>query len=142
MIASSLFVERAFCRYLCPLGAAMAIPARLRLFEWLRRYRECGNPCQRCANECPVQAIHPEGHINPNECIQCLHCQMLYHHDQKCPVMIQRRLKREKYVALSSPSMLPAAKVSLARAAVSFFRSNFVNSGSAPRNRFWRNNHD
>ena len=102
MIASSLFVERAFCRYLCPLGAAMAIPARLRLFDWLRRYRECGSPCQRCGNECPVQAIHPEGHINPNECIQCLHCQMLYHHDQKCPVMIQRRLKREKFAATSS----------------------------------------
>ena len=88
MIASSLFVERAFCRYLCPLGAAMAIPARLRLFDWLRRYRECGNPCQRCGNDCPVPAIHPEGHINPNECIQCLHCQMLYHHDQLCPVII------------------------------------------------------
>jgi NosR/NirI family nitrous oxide reductase transcriptional regulator len=115
MIASSLFVERAFCRYLCPLGAAMAIPARLRLFDWLRRYRECGNPCQRCANECPVQAIHPEGHINPNECIQCLNCQVLYHHDQKCPVMIQRRLKREKYVALSSPGMLPKTKVSAPR---------------------------
>ena len=107
MIASSLFVERAFCRYLCPLGAAMAIPARLRLFDWLRRYRECGNPCQRCGNECPVQAIHPEGHINPNECIQCLHCQMLYHHDQLCPVMIQRRLKREKFAATSSPTMVP-----------------------------------
>ena len=34
MIASSLVVERAFCRYLCPLGAALAIPARLRLFDW------------------------------------------------------------------------------------------------------------
>jgi NosR/NirI family nitrous oxide reductase transcriptional regulator len=112
MIASSLFVERAFCRYLCPLGAAMAIPARLRLFDWLRRYRECGNPCQRCANECPVQAIHPEGHINPNECIQCLHCQMLYHHDQKCPVMIQRRLKREKYTASTPPVLPPRAKIS------------------------------
>ncbi len=114
MIASSLFVERAFCRYLCPLGAAMAIPARLRLFDWLRRYRECGNPCQRCGNDCPVQAIHPEGHINPNECIQCLHCQMLYHHDQLCPVMIQRRLKREKFAATSSfaASAQPRIKVS------------------------------
>jgi NosR/NirI family transcriptional regulator, nitrous oxide reductase regulator len=112
MIGSSLFVERAFCRYLCPLGAAMAIPARLRLFDWLRRYRECGNPCQRCGNECPVQAIHPEGHINPNECIQCLHCQMLYHHDQKCPVVIQRRLKREKYIASAPPALPPKTKVS------------------------------
>ena len=107
MIASSVVVERAFCRYLCPMGAALAIPARLRLFDWLRRYRECGNPCQRCGNECPVQAIHPEGHINPNECIQCLHCQMLYQHDQKCPVMIQRRLNREKFAATSQPFTLP-----------------------------------
>jgi NosR/NirI family nitrous oxide reductase transcriptional regulator len=113
MIASSIFVERAFCRYLCPLGAALAIPARLRLFDWLRRYRECGSPCQRCANECPVQAIHPEGHINPNECIQCLHCQMLYHHDQHCPVMIQRRLKRERFEATLSPSMTPRVKVTV-----------------------------
>ena len=113
MIASSLFVERAFCRYLCPLGAAMAIPARLRLFDWLRRYRECGSPCQRCGNECPVQAIHPEGHINPNECIQCLHCQMLYHHDQKCPVMIQRRLKREKYAASGQPAIPPIIRTSV-----------------------------
>ena len=122
MVGSSLFVERAFCRYLCPMGAAMAIPARLRLFDWLRRYRECGSPCQRCGNECPVQAIHPEGHINPNECIQCLHCQMLYHHDQKCPVVIQRRLKREKYAASSknapaapAPALPPRQKISAQR---------------------------
>jgi NosR/NirI family nitrous oxide reductase transcriptional regulator len=107
LIAASLFIERFFCRYLCPLGAALAIPGRMRMFDWLRRYRECGNPCQRCANECPVQAIHPEGHINPNECIGCLHCQLLYHHDQKCPVVIQRRIKREKRLALMSPGMKP-----------------------------------
>jgi NosR/NirI family nitrous oxide reductase transcriptional regulator len=116
LLVASLFVERFFCRYLCPLGAALAIPARLRMFDWLRRYRECGNPCQRCATECPVQAIHPEGNINPNECIQCLHCQMLYHHDQKCPVMIQKRLKREKRLAASSSSMRPDIKGGLALA--------------------------
>jgi NosR/NirI family nitrous oxide reductase transcriptional regulator len=109
LLAPSLFVERFYCRYLCPLGGALAIPARMRMFDWLRRYRECGSPCQRCAGECPVQAIHPEGQINPNECIQCLNCQVLYHHDQKCPVMIQRRIKREKRLALASPSMRPGA---------------------------------
>lgn len=96
LLAAGLFIERFFCRYLCPLGAALAIPGRLRMFDWLRRYKECGSPCQRCGNECPVQAIHPDGQINPNECIQCLHCQMLYHHDRKCPVVIQKRLKRER----------------------------------------------
>jgi NosR/NirI family nitrous oxide reductase transcriptional regulator len=99
LLAAGLFIERFFCRYLCPLGAALAIPGRLRMFDWLRRYKECGSPCQRCGNECPVQAIHPDGSINPNECIQCLHCQMLYHHDHKCPVMIQKRQKREKWQA-------------------------------------------
>jgi NosR/NirI family nitrous oxide reductase transcriptional regulator len=110
LLAAGLFVERFFCRYLCPLGAALAIPGRVRMFEWLRRWPECGSPCQRCANECPVQSIHPEGHINVNECIYCMHCQELYFDDHRCPHMIQVRLKREKRQALSSPSMRPGGK--------------------------------
>ncbi|HEY0877072.1 MAG TPA: hypothetical protein VGE10_01340, partial [Zeimonas sp.] len=51
-----------------------------------------------------VEAIHPEGHINPNECIGCLHCQVLYYHDYKCPVRIQRRVKREKREAIRRPA--------------------------------------
>lgn len=93
LLAAGLFIERFYCRYLCPLGAALAIPGRVRMFDWLRRYRECGNPCQRCANECFVQAIHPEGHINPNECHQCLHCQVLYQSKTNCPVCIKKDLR-------------------------------------------------
>ena len=107
VLAAGLFVERFFCRYLCPLGAALAIPARLRIFNWLRRYRDCGNPCQRCNLECPVQAIDPTGEINPNECIQCLHCQMLYHHDQKCPHLIQKKAKRERRRPQAEPAEQP-----------------------------------
>ncbi len=108
LLAAGLFVERFFCRYLCPLGAALAIPGRMRMFDWLKRYRECGNPCMRCFNECPVEAIHPEGHINPNECISCLHCQVLYRHDYKCPVRVQRRLKREKRAAMTATALARA----------------------------------
>ncbi|MFA7438104.1 MAG: 4Fe-4S binding protein [Castellaniella sp.] len=98
LLLAGLFVERFYCRYLCPLGAALAIPARLRIFDWLRRYKTCGNPCQLCAIECPVQAINPEGDINPNECIQCLNCQQLYHNEKRCPHLIQKnaRLRRDK----------------------------------------------
>ncbi len=102
LLGAGLFIERFYCRYLCPLGAALAIPGRMRMFEWLRRYKECGAPCQRCAIDCMVQAIHPDGHINPNECLYCLHCQVLYHDDHRCPVVIQKRLKRERRAALSS----------------------------------------
>ncbi len=102
LLAAGLFVERFYCRYLCPLGAALAIPARIRMFDWLKRYRECGNPCQTCANECPVQSIHPTGEINPNECIDCLHCQVLYQSTTKCPVVIKKLKRRE--TASASPA--------------------------------------
>ncbi|WP_394356617.1 4Fe-4S binding protein [Sedimentitalea todarodis] len=96
LLVAGLFVERFFCRYLCPLGAALAIPARLRMFDWLKRYHECGNPCQTCAHQCPVQAIHPTGEINPNECINCLHCQVLYQSTTTCPVVIKKIRRRAK----------------------------------------------
>ena len=111
LLAAGLFVERFFCRYLCPLGAALAIPARVRMFAWLRRYHECGHPCQLCSNECPVQAIHPTGEINPNECVNCLHCQVLYQSTAKCPVCIKRERSRERLARSSG-----ALKAALARA--------------------------
>ncbi|MFB9948229.1 4Fe-4S binding protein [Rhizobium puerariae] len=104
LLVAGLFIERFYCRYLCPLGAALAIPGRIRMFEWLKRWPECGSPCHRCAKECPVQAIHPEGQINVNECIYCMHCQELYQDDQRCPHMIEVRKKREKFMRLSSPA--------------------------------------
>jgi len=109
LLGIGLFVERFYCRYLCPLGAALAIPARLRMFDWLKRYRECGSPCARCAKECMVQAIHPEGNINPNECLNCLHCQVLYQHDRKCPVRIKAREKRARFEQRNSVAPAPSA---------------------------------
>jgi NosR/NirI family nitrous oxide reductase transcriptional regulator len=73
----------------------------MRMFDWLKRYKECGNPCQTCAIECPVQSIHPTGEINPNECIDCLHCQVLYQSKAKCPVVIKKLKRRE--TASASP---------------------------------------
>ena len=104
LLAAGLFIERFFCRYLCPLGAALAIPGKLRMFEWLRRYRDCGSPCQTCAHSCMVQAIHPTGQINPNECLYCMHCQEIYYDDHLCPVMIERRKRRERRMG-TTPSI-------------------------------------
>ncbi|MDU8941826.1 4Fe-4S binding protein [Rhodophyticola sp. MJ-SS7] len=103
VLFAGLFVERFYCRYLCPLGAALAIPARMRMFDWLKRYQTCGSPCQTCANDCPVDAIHPTGEINPNECVNCLHCQVLYQSETVCPVVI-RQLKRRAAVGAAPAS--------------------------------------
>lgn len=86
-----------FCRYVCPLGAGLAIPSRIRLFDWLRRHKECGQPCKVCATECEIQAIHPDGKINPNECHYCLDCQVTYYNDRKCPPMVVGRKRKERH---------------------------------------------
>ncbi|MGJ7462264.1 transcriptional regulator NosR [Halomonas sp. MA07-2] len=115
LLVISAFNHKFYCRYVCPLGAGLAIPARIRLFDWLRRHKECGKPCQICANECHIQAIHPDGQINPNECHYCLDCQITYHNDRKCPPMVVQRKKREKTTRLSSKAAearrIPATEV-------------------------------
>lgn len=102
LLVAGLFIERFFCRYLCPLGAALAIPARLRMFNWLRRRRQCGSECQICSERCTVQAIHPTGEINPNECIHCLECQTYYVDDHVCPPLVVQRKKLERRHALAA----------------------------------------
>ncbi|MEH6579556.1 MAG: 4Fe-4S binding protein [Amphritea sp.] len=99
LLVISMFTRKVYCRYVCPLGAALAIPARLRLFDWLKRRKECGQPCKICANECEIQAIHPDGTINGNECHQCLDCQMTYYRDDKCPPLVQKKRKKAKQEA-------------------------------------------
>ena len=96
LLLVALFNRKFYCKYLCPLGAALAIPAPLRIFDWLRRRKECGRPCQICAVECEVQAIRPTGEINPNECHHCLDCQITYWDDHQCPPLSVKRVRREK----------------------------------------------
>ena len=97
LIVVSLFNRKFFCKYLCPLGAALAIPGRFRVFDWwLRRRRECGRPCQTCAKECEVRAIRPTGEINANECHYCLDCQVTYYNEAKCMPLIERRTRHQR----------------------------------------------
>ncbi len=96
LIAVSAVNRKFFCKYVCPLGAALSIPARFRVFDWwLRRRKECGRPCQTCAKDCEVRAIRPTGEINANECHYCLDCQVTYYSDRRCMPLIERRSKRE-----------------------------------------------
>lgn len=97
LLAVGLFVRKFYCRYLCALGAALTYPARFRIFDWLLRRKECGRPCQICAEECEVQAIRPTGEINANECHYCLDCQVTYFNDHKCPPVVEKRRKRERF---------------------------------------------
>ncbi len=108
-----------YCKYVCPLGAALAIPGRFRLFEWwLRRRKECGKPCQVCAKRCPVGAIRTTGEINANECHYCLDCQVIYYNDQVCLPLIDRRKRREAQMQRVKAATAEAAEAAPAPLAV------------------------
>ena len=96
LLAAGLFIERFYCRYLCPLGAALAIPARLRMFEWLNRRHQCGRECRICNTTCTVQAINPLGQISPNECVYCLRCQVNYYDETTCKPLLERARRRAR----------------------------------------------
>ncbi len=90
ILIAGLFIERFYCRYLCPLGAGLAIPAKLRIFDWLHRRPQCGRECRLCEQKCTVGAIDPIGRINPNECILCLKCQWIFHDKDTCTILKRR----------------------------------------------------
>lgn len=96
LLAIGLTIERFFCRYLCPLGGALAILGRFRLLHWLKRRPECGSPCQVCRGSCPIGAIRTDGAIDMNECFQCLDCQVDYFDQTVCPPLIARRKRADR----------------------------------------------
>jgi NosR/NirI family nitrous oxide reductase transcriptional regulator len=92
LFGASMFMERPFCKYLCPLGAGLAIPSTFRIFG-LSRKAECSS-CHACAKGCGSQAIDEKGRIDPRECMQCLECQVLYYDDHTCPPLAKERKAR------------------------------------------------
>jgi NosR/NirI family nitrous oxide reductase transcriptional regulator len=89
LLAIGLFSERAYCRFLCPLGGILALLDRVHLLNLLKRRPECGSPCHLCERSCPVRAIEKTGKILTSECFQCLDCQVEYYDDKRCPPLVQ-----------------------------------------------------
>ena len=83
---------KGFCRYVCPLGAVMAIGGLLRGRDWIERRGECGSPCQLCRVRCNYGAIAKSGRIDYSECFQCLDCVTIHDDPKQCvPLVIAAR---------------------------------------------------
>lgn len=92
ILGFSLFLYKGFCRYLCPLGAGIAILGRFHLSNWIARRNECGAPCHRCRADCAYQAIDSKGSVHYDECFQCLDCVAIYESDTLCvPLILEKR---------------------------------------------------
>ncbi len=94
LLGLSIFIERPFCKYLCPLGAALAMPSTFRWFG-LKRKQECAT-CHACAKGCGSLAIDSDGRIDHRECLHCLDCMILYTDTSTCPPLVHERKRRTK----------------------------------------------
>ena len=110
----SVLVFRGYCRYICPLGAALAVMGRLRQWDWIARRVECGTPCQTCRHGCGYQAITVQGKIDYAECFQCLDCVTDYQDDKRCLPLIRERkgLGKGQGQVKAPPKVIPIQPVS------------------------------
>ena len=83
-----MVVFKGFCRYVCPLGAFMAIGGLVRWRSWVERRTECGSPSQLCKVKCKYNAIKPTGEIQYDECFQCLDCVKIFDSEKLCVPLI------------------------------------------------------
>lgn len=73
-LIASLFVERPWCRYACPLGAASGLLGKLSPV-YLKREESACNVCKVCTTACPMGLpVHNASTIKSVDCIGCLEC--------------------------------------------------------------------
>lgn len=74
IMIASLFIERFFCRYLCPLGAIFTLISGKRFFKIRCNSNTCVH-CNLCAKKCAM-GIDVAGHdkVTSGECIDCMQC--------------------------------------------------------------------
>ena len=73
VIVASAIVPRFYCRYACPLGAALAIGSLISLRR-IRRVEHC-DYCKVCEQRCPTGAIEGS-EIDFKECVRCNVCEV------------------------------------------------------------------
>ena len=81
-LLASLFVERPWCKYLCPYGAVLGWFNRIRIFP-VRRMQETCIHCGHCDAACPMNIeVSKAGAVRSSQCISCYECSS----ESRCPV--------------------------------------------------------
>lgn len=82
LLAATVVVRNLYCRFLCPVGAALGILSALTVFK-IKRWSECST-CRICEKTCEWGAIDGP-RILQSECVRCDDCERLYADEAKCP---------------------------------------------------------
>lgn len=72
ILLACVVVPRFYCRYVCPLGAALGVVSLVSPLR-IKRVPQCG-VCTVCEHACPTGAIHREK-IDFKECVRCDICE-------------------------------------------------------------------
>ncbi len=73
-LIASFFVERPWCRYACPLGAASGLLGKFSP-AYLQREAQACKVCKICTTACPMGLpVHTANTIQSADCITCLEC--------------------------------------------------------------------
>ncbi len=83
LLAATLIVRNVYCRFLCPVGAALGIISQLTTVFSIKRWSEC-KTCKICEKTCEWGAIRGPK-IVKSECVRCDDCERLYMDQKKCP---------------------------------------------------------
>ncbi|MBU3182927.1 FMN-binding protein [Clostridium psychrophilum] len=68
------FIERFFCRYLCPLGAIFNILSRIGILKIKKPTDKCGK-CRLCTNSCSMALpLYKVNSVCGGDCINCFKC--------------------------------------------------------------------
>jgi len=83
LLVASIFVRNLYCRFLCPLGAALGLVSKATTVLPIKRWSECSQ-CALCEKTCEWGAIR-ERQILKTECVRCDDCEILYDDKERCP---------------------------------------------------------
>jgi polyferredoxin len=106
LLLASMFVRNLYCRFLCPVGAALGLLSYLSMFR-IKRWSEC-RTCRICQKACDWGAIDGP-RILVRECVRCDECERLYVNEAKCPHW--RILAYRKAKAATDGKMIPLTPV-------------------------------
>jgi len=104
LLVATVFIRNLYCRFLCPVGAFLALLSNLTVFR-ITRWSEC-KTCKICEKTCEWGAIRGPT-IVASECVRCDDCERLYLDQQKCPHWLI--LKKKGGVAYMAPVYSPTA---------------------------------
>jgi polyferredoxin len=98
LLVASIFVRNLYCRFLCPLGAALGLVSSATTVFKIKRWSECSQ-CALCEKTCEWGAIRKR-QIIKSECVRCDDCEILYDDKSRCPHWLLE-LKRKARAALA-----------------------------------------